>query len=499
MNHILTQMLTKTSASALIALLPVCVLSAYTSGSGTSGDPYIIDASDGTMDSGFYAAGSNVTLSGDYISVGYNHTGSLTIANGWTVTNGLAYIGYISGSVGNVVVTGKDSTWSTTNTLCVGVSGTGTLSVENGGTLASLDAQIGSSYDGVKGTVTLAGRDADGTSSKWVNTNNLYVSTNCPGELSVGEGCTVSAKGIVIGYKPGVLGTVAVSGKGAALTATNGVSVGDNGDGVLEVRDGGAVSCDYLYVGNANGTNGNLVVSGSGSRVMAPSFVLVGLMGTGTIRVEDNALLVTGALQSYAGDSVELEGGHIALKSNEILSDSAIVGKQLYYFGGFGYEAVTADNIASLKAAKLITVTYYDASKYVAGDALYDTYAAKGIDLSAGYTVISGGVVDMDWADLVGADGGWLESSWLGWYYADATYGHWIWSCTHGWLSVYDLGNNEIAAWDDSLQTWWYSNKDWYPALYDYVDGNWYYYMNGVAPSRTFWSYAKGHEVTENK
>ena len=70
------------------------------------------------------------------LTVDNSGTGTLNVASGGVVTNGVAYMGYGGGSTSEATVTGSGSQWNTTGSLwdnsgylSVGRVGTGTLNV----------------------------------------------------------------------------------------------------------------------------------------------------------------------------------------------------------------------------------------------------------------------------------------------------------------------------------------------------------------------------------
>ncbi|MBN2022265.1 MAG: PEP-CTERM sorting domain-containing protein [Pirellulales bacterium] len=86
------------------------------------------------------------------LGAGNTGIGSLTIRNGVNAASTLGYVGYHSGSKGDVTVDGTGSTWTTSKDLHVGCAGSGTLSITNGGlvsvakTLTIDDYADGNSY-----------------------------------------------------------------------------------------------------------------------------------------------------------------------------------------------------------------------------------------------------------------------------------------------------------------------------------------------------------------
>ncbi|MFG1395257.1 autotransporter domain-containing protein, partial [Xanthobacter agilis] len=179
--------------------------------------------------------------------VGYYGTGTLTISDGGTVTSRSGYIGYKSGSTGKVTVTGADSSWGLgTSTLYVGSAGTGTLTISDGGTVTSGLGYIGFS-SGSSGTVTVTGAD-----SSWdLGTSNLFVGRFSTGTLTISDGGAVTNGTTYIGYGSGSSGTLNLNGTtGARGVLTTGQVVAGSGTVLLNF-DGGVLqasanSSDFL-------------------------------------------------------------------------------------------------------------------------------------------------------------------------------------------------------------------------------------------------------------
>ena len=84
-----------------------------------------------------------------YLEIGTRQSsGTLSITNHGSVTNGLAYIGYGSGTATNLVrVNGAGSKWSNNGTLYVGYGGIGNacpgiLAITGGGTVTATEVDV---------------------------------------------------------------------------------------------------------------------------------------------------------------------------------------------------------------------------------------------------------------------------------------------------------------------------------------------------------------------
>lgn len=137
------------------------------------------------------------------IGTGTGGTGLLIIADGGLVSNTNGSIG-VGGPVGHsasgsVIVTGTDSHWINSGGVYVGFSGidtmngTGSLTIADGGSVSSAHGVIGTGI-GSSGSATVTG-----IGSKWTNINNLNVGENGgTGALTVTDSGSVSSlSGIV--------------------------------------------------------------------------------------------------------------------------------------------------------------------------------------------------------------------------------------------------------------------------------------------------------------
>lgn len=250
---------------------------------------------------------------GDLV-VGQDGRGTLLIQNGGVVTSGWSYVGAGPGSQGNVTVSGRDangnaSTWSSTDQINIGDSGTGSLLIQNGGVVNSALGSIGYSSGGV-GTVTVSGRDVNGNASAWNITNQIYVGADGTGTLSILNGGVVNSGQGLIGYSSAGPNSVTVSGRdvnGNASTwnAANNIYVGFSGNGVLTIADGAAVATSAagggaatVYIGLMNGSAGTVNVSsstGAVSSLTATDRIEIGESGAGTMTVGKGGFVRAGS------------------------------------------------------------------------------------------------------------------------------------------------------------------------------------------------------------
>jgi T5SS/PEP-CTERM-associated repeat protein len=417
--------------AVLLASLAPSVLSASTSGGGTEADPYIMGSLTSSLNGAWYALDSDVTISAVYLYVGSDANTYLTVGGGHTLT-------------------------------------------------ANYFASVDSS--------TSAFATVTGSGSKFIATYNLYVGMSHNGDLSILDGGSVTTDKFGIGLNGGSNGSVTVSGSASSLTATTNLSVGDSGNGSLTIKDGALVTSATAYVDGGSdylyGGTDTVTVTGSGSRWIT-SVLHFGNSSGGTAKmyISNGALVYTTSLD-YNG-TIYLAGGSFAFIIGEQYS-MTLPSWILYYptkvYNGIEYVAATVNNI---------TITKYDSSNYVAGDSIYDTYHALGVDLSGYYGALTGGVPNNgDWAKSVysssEASGNWYFSSWYGWLYIGNDFNGWIWHTVDGWQYIYGAGEGKMLAWDYATGTWWYERETDYPRAYCYATDKWYSYVSGETPSRIY-------------
>lgn len=191
-------MLTLLCSTALngVALPALSVAPAHAQSVSTSGD--VIPNIPGSIPN--WDLGSSATL-----QIGDTGTGTMTVEEGGTVSNGYGFIGTGAGANGMVVITGSNSVWTNASQLAVGHEGTGMLTIEDGG------AVIGSGFialgESGEGTVTVTGNG-----SRWT-APRLEVGYQGTGTLNIDDGGTVSAGLVGIGFRvAGAHGTVNLNG-----------------------------------------------------------------------------------------------------------------------------------------------------------------------------------------------------------------------------------------------------------------------------------------------
>jgi T5SS/PEP-CTERM-associated repeat protein/autotransporter-associated beta strand protein len=316
------------------------VLGNNTGGSGTA-----------TIDGGSWNTGAGTLL------VGGDGQGTLTVQNGGTVTSTGGTIGWGGTATSTATVTGAGSKWTSSDSLYVGNNATGILNIQNGGAVSSATAFFVGSNSGSNGTVNLTG-----AGSSLNVADNLYAGYQGTGVLNVGAGTTVTTGGLYIGYGVGGVGTVAVTGSGATLTATSGGTVGSetNSHGSLEVTGGGVLSTvsGTLYVQGGS----TMTVSGTNSKVdigTAHSGVPATWVDSdGWLYIHQGSATVSSGATLEA-DGVYVSGAPGGAGSLTVTGPGTVLdGKLCIYVGGDGNDSgTTGDGLLTISNGATATAT----------------------------------------------------------------------------------------------------------------------------------------------
>jgi T5SS/PEP-CTERM-associated repeat protein len=242
-------------------------------------------------------SGSEWANGGD-LYVAYGGEGELTVANGGLVSNASGHIGYIAGAIGTATVQGSDSMWANQHSLYVGSAGSGSLNVLAGAQVTTGSFGFIGYQSGSMGEVTV-----DGTASHWILVQDLSVGDAGDGRLEITGDSHVSDVTGTIGNLAGSTGEVTVDGTHSSWSNSGSIYVGKAGSGTLEITGGGHVGGVNGYVGTAAGSNGAVTLDGVGS-----SLSLSGLPSGGTLSVGDAG---TGTIDITNGASVGFKFGSI--------------------------------------------------------------------------------------------------------------------------------------------------------------------------------------------
>ncbi len=259
--------------------------------------------------------GAASTWQAQDVFVGFSGNGTLNVTDG-QVINETGWLGGLPNVTGTATISGATAQWTNEYNLTVGMFGQGVLNIENGAHVTTPVASIGGMPFGFAnesfnpnliangtGTVTVtgAGSTLDVTSS-----DTLYVGYSGTGTLNVNSGGTATTDTALVGFRPGVTGSVNVQDSGSTFSASGQTVVGAWGTGNLNITNGGQVTTDTLSVGgfdpttitlaadvaggltNPNGT-GQVTVTGTGSSlsITGQNPLTLGAGGTGTLTVSN--------------------------------------------------------------------------------------------------------------------------------------------------------------------------------------------------------------------
>ena len=250
--------------------------------------------------------------------VGYG-TGTLAISNGASVHDVYGYLGYYpefpGHSSGTATIDGAGSVWTNDASLHIGDSGTGVVTVSNGGSLVNGEGDLGFNFDS-DGTATVTG-----AGSGWTTNGFFYVGNNGDGTLNVADGGSVSSLGSYgyISWASASTGIANIDGAGSTWTNANGLYIGFGGAGFLTISNGGTMqNGTFANVGFSPGAVGTLSVSGAGSMFGTGGALSIGGNvsgpgGTGSLRVDAGGAASAGTISVWNTGQLSLaSAGSIA-------------------------------------------------------------------------------------------------------------------------------------------------------------------------------------------
>jgi outer membrane autotransporter protein len=228
------------------------------------------------------------------VIVGGSFTGAMTIGSGGTLANSEGNVGYASGSMGTVTVSGAGTSWTNSGDLYIGRNGTGTLNISGGGQVSNAVGRVGGCAGcstSAVGTVTVSG-----AGTVWTNSTGLAIGDSGTGQVTVsggGQVLTGSAGGF-LGDRPGSTGTMTVTDAGSAWTISGQLVVGGflgPASGTLAVENGGTVTNTIGTIGYSSGSTGAVSVVGAGSTWTNLGNVSVGRAGTGALTIGSGGIV----------------------------------------------------------------------------------------------------------------------------------------------------------------------------------------------------------------
>ena len=309
---------------------------------------------EGTLYIGRYAgAQGTATVSGadshiesNWLAVGHEGEGTLTVSGGATVrTWRSGRIGYLSGSGGSALITGAGSAWTMSQELSIGLLGDGSLTVADGATVTASYMQIGRSDTDTQASVTVTGAGsslltttsyaseldlfgemtiADGGSVEFTHGLQTHYLQSGVGGLLLDGGTLTLGGPLMAGadqlqgtgtiYATGLVSDVdlvfdaahpvaasrditfdALAGQNVNLhldlSAPGRLGAGYGGTGSLRVADGQVLECEATYAGYLAGSNGTIEVTGAGTVLHSSNAPVVGVGGRGELTISNGAVV----------------------------------------------------------------------------------------------------------------------------------------------------------------------------------------------------------------
>jgi T5SS/PEP-CTERM-associated repeat protein/autotransporter-associated beta strand protein len=290
-------------------------------------------------------------------NVGYSgSSNTLLVSDGATLIHGGhfrgATLGFSESSSNNsAIVTGSNSSWTSTADFFVGYGGSGnSLVISNGGAVSNARTYYSGAYIGNEASASNNSVIVTGSNSSWTSAADFYVGYAGSGNtLLITNGGLVSvASASFVGSEAGSTGnSVLVTGASSMWTNSGNFLVGNQGSAnTLTISDGGGVSVlDSSFIGNGSNSTGNVAtVTGAGSGWTSGHNFWIGREGSG-----NSMNVLDGGTVSVGADGVV--GGSIGASNNTLtISSSQWINRGSIYIGG-GSNSVTVTNGGTLSVS----------------------------------------------------------------------------------------------------------------------------------------------------
>lgn len=364
-------------------------------------------------------------LNSGVVYVGNLGNGALTVSDGALLTSTDGYVGTEAGSTSTALITGANSAWIHSGDLLVGHNNgaNGTLTIADGATVSDVQGLLGD-LAGSSGTLTVTG-----TNSRWLNSSDVNVGRFGQGNLTVANGGQVTGNRAYIANEAGSSGTALVSGSGSQWSTTNRLFVGLSGSGTLTVNQGGTVQASEIVIAQDTGSSGTLNVgaasgqtalqagllnasairfgSGTGNLVFNMTDTAYALnapiLGNGTLKLESGGLVLGG--QSTVGGGTEVSGGRLivggstgstaSLTSNIQVAPGALLGGHGTILGD-----VTLQSGATLAPGNSIGILSVTGNVAFTGGSRYEVELSPGgiadlLDVTGNVSIAPGTTLDL--------------------------------------------------------------------------------------------------------
>ncbi len=322
------------------------------------------------------------SLTGDttgFTGTVYAEGGTLAISAGQSLHDAYGHIGYGSGSNGTATVDGTGASWTNTYNLYVGNYGTGTLTIANGGTV-SVDSGNGAvdlgNFTGSSGTLNIGAADGavaagagtlDAASLRFngitgtLNFNHTDTGYNFSADIT-GNGTLTHRAGVtrLTGNSSGYIGTTLISGGTLSVNGSLGGGISVNG---------GTLGGSGTLLGSVSVLNG-VVAAGN-----SPGHLTIGGdLTLASISALDFDLGDPAGVAGVDSDLISV-GGNLMLDGTLNVTDAGGMGAGLYRL--IDYSGTLTDNglaLGSIPAG--YEATAFDIQTAVAGQVNLNVGAA---------------------------------------------------------------------------------------------------------------------------
>jgi len=258
------------------------------------------------IDDGSIVFSGATTASLANLEVGDNSEGFLKIILGADVTTRDSRIGFINSGLGEAIVSGVGSSWTTTNNFHVGSAGTGSLLVTGGGLVQSNLSTGGTAVAIGRLQFGVGDATVQGLGSLWgINGVELTVGYFGSGTLDITDAGEVESAGGIVGRLVDSSGIVHVDGFDTQWNNAGLVTVGNGGVGQVTVSAGAVGTSNGLTVGAQVGSIGIVDITGESrwTLLSSPDEYVIGDAGQGELRINNGSFASTapGALGSLQG------------------------------------------------------------------------------------------------------------------------------------------------------------------------------------------------------
>jgi len=253
----------------------------------------------------------------DYLVVGNDGTGSLTIRNGALVTNTIGYIAAVAGSKGTVLL--DNATWNNSSFFEIGDAGNATLTVQNNATLTNTSVNL-SYYASGNSLVTI-------DHSTWTNSDFISVGGSGNATLVIQNAANVStASSHTIGDAIGSHGSLLVDGNGTHLSSASFMTLGNGGIGNLTIQNAANVTdSGNAGFGVSGGSAGSALVTGNNSLWTIMNGMTIGYTAnaTGNLTVQNHAVVAVSGAPSFLASAANSTASVLVTGAGSRFTNSA--------------------------------------------------------------------------------------------------------------------------------------------------------------------------------